>query len=165
MSKLVTSLLLFGLLLANACSSKSGADDSCNPGDQDGVVGGNNVVLLSVSDTEFTVGGVDSGSTEPNIAVQNLSNVMLTLTNVGTKPHSLQLACIPSGLPATCALQMSCFPDNANIPPLAPGDSVTTSFTTPAVEGAYQFTSTVAGDSTVEADGGVAGLVGEFVLM
>ncbi|HTA93783.1 MAG TPA: hypothetical protein VK745_29605 [Polyangiaceae bacterium] len=164
MCKLVQRLLLFGLLLANACSTESDADDSCNPGDQDGVVGGNNVVLLSVSDAEFAVGGVDSGSTEPNIAVQNLSNVTLTLTNVGTRPHSLQLACIPTGLPATCP-QMSCFPGNANIPPLAPGDSVTTSFTTPAVEGAYQFTSTVAGDSPVAADGGVTGLVGEFVLM
>ena len=148
----------------SACSSKSDDNDACNPGDQDGVVGGNNIVLVNVSDTGYAVGGVDSGSTEPNIAVENLAMVTLTLTNVGTTPHDLQIACIPTGSPAGCPT-MSCFPANANIPSLAPGASATVSFTTPAVEGAYQFTSDVPGDSTTEADGGVTGLVGEFVLM
>lgn len=157
--------VLLGLLLVSACSSsKSDNDDSCDTGDQDGVVGGNNTVLLSVSDTAFAVGGVDSGSTEPNIAVQNLSNVTLTLTNVGTKPHSLSIGCVPTGLPAGCP-SMSCFPANANIPALAPGASSTTMFATPAVEGAYTFTSDVPGDSNAGADGGATGLVGEFVLM
>jgi hypothetical protein len=159
------ALLLFGLLVASGCSSGDNAD-SCTPDDQDGVVGGaaTVTVLLSVSDTGYAVGGVDSGSTEPNIAVQNLSNVTLTLTNVGTKPHGLHIACIPTGLPAGCPA-MSCFPDNANIPALAPGDSATVTFTTPAVEGAYPFTSGDEGDAATGADGGVSDLVGEFVLM
>jgi hypothetical protein len=163
--KLVRPAILIGLILAGAtaCSS-SDSDDKCNPGDADGVVGGNNIVLLNVSDTGFAVGGVTSGSTEPNISVQNLSNVTLTLTNVGTTPHDFHIACIPTGLPAGCPT-MSCFPDNANIPSLAPGDSATVSFATPAVEGAYQFTSDEAGDTSTGADGGITGLVGEFVLM
>jgi hypothetical protein len=158
-------LLAFALLLASGCNASSDSNDSCKPADQDGVIGGTETVtvLLSVSDTGYAVGGVDSGSTEPNIAVQNLSHVMLTLTNVGARPHGMHIACIPTGLPAGCPA-MSCFPDNANIPTLAPGDNATVTFVTPAVEGAYQFTSDEAGD-TSDADGGVTGLVGEFVLM
>lgn len=152
----------FALLVTTGCNSSG--NDSCNPGDQDGVLGGTNTVLLNVSDTAYSVGGVDSGSTEPNIAVQNLSHVELTLTNVGTRPHGLHIACIPTGLPAACPA-MSCFPDSANIPSLAPGDSVTVTFATPALEGAYPFGSDEAGDTSTGADGGVTGLVGEFVLM
>jgi hypothetical protein len=171
----IPALLALFVLSATACSSSAGANgDSCNPGDQDGVTGatsGTDVVLVSVNDTEFTVGGVDSGSTAPNIAVQNLTTVMLTLTNTGTKPHGMQIACIPTGLPAGCP-SMSCFPANANIPALAPGASVTTTYVTPAVEGAYQFTDPasdvdggVPADGGVTADGGITGPVGELVLM
>jgi hypothetical protein len=168
MLSLAKFLFAFGLCAfvvtsASGCNN-SDAGDRCDPGDQDGVVGGNNTVLLNVSDTGFAVGGVDSGSTEPNITVQNLSNVTLTMTNVGTKPHDLHLACIPTGLPAGCPA-MSCFPDNANIPPLAPEDSATVTFMTPAVEGAYPFVSDEDGDTATDAGGGVTGLVGEFVLM
>ncbi|HEX3777061.1 MAG TPA: hypothetical protein VHV51_21455 [Polyangiaceae bacterium] len=164
MLKLGKRLVLLGTLTLIACSSKS--SDSCNPGDQDGVVGTGSsfTVLINVSDTEFAVGGIDSGSTEPNVPTQNLEPTTMTLTNTGTKPHDLKIACIPSGLPASCPA-MSCFPDNANIPTLQPGESKTVMFTTPAVEGDYPFTSDLDGDTTIEPDGGVAGLVGEFVLM
>jgi len=155
MFKLGRVLFLAGLLLAAACSSKSDGGDSCQPDDQDGVVGQNITVLVSVSDTGFAVGGVNSGSTQPNIAVQNLSNVKLTLTNVGTRPHSFQVACIPTDLPAGCPA-MSCFPDGANISALMPGESATVMFATPAVEGAYPFTSDQPGDDD---------LLGQFVLM
>ncbi len=147
------------------------------PGDNDGINGGAYPVLLSVSDTGFTVGGVDSGSTEPNIAVQNLGNVTLTLTNTGTKPHDMVIECISSDLAAGCP-QTSCFPNPGDavstpgsitlVPTLQPGDSKTIMFVTPAVEGAYPFISDVPGDETKynAADGGVTGrLVGEFVLM
>jgi CARDB protein len=165
MPELGKVLLVFGLLFLGACSSNGSDDsDSCNPDDRDGVVGGNQTVLVSVSDTDFAVGGVNSGSTERNIAVQNSSTVTLTLTNVGTKPHDLHIACIPTGLPANCPAT-SCFPDHANIPALTPGDSTTVTFVTPAEEGAYQFTSDVDGDTSIDADGGVTGLVGELVLM
>lgn len=67
-------------------------------GDQDGVSGGSMTVLMTVSDTAFAVGGLDSGSDQRNIAVQNLSSVTLTLTNVGTKQHGFVVHCIRSGV-------------------------------------------------------------------
>lgn len=145
------------------CSSKT-SGNSCSPGDQDGVLGGNNIVLVNVSDTAFAVGGVDSGSDERNIAVQNSSTVTLILTNVGTRPHDFVVQCIPAGLPEGCPTQ-SCFPAAANISRVSPAQSATTTFTTPAVEGAYQFISDVPGDTQVGSDGLVSGLVGEFVLI
>ena len=150
-------LLVLGLLLVTpACSSDGKQDDDrCMSDDQDGVVGGTSRVLLSVSDTAFAVGGVNSGSMQPNIAAQNTSKVELTISNVGTKPHSFHVACRPSELPAGCP-QDSCFPDEAQVPAIDPGDSVTVTFTTPAVEGEYAFTSDEPGDEA---------LVGEFVLM
>lgn len=178
-----------GLALTGAsCSSTEGSGSgssglnggssmSCTPGDADGINGGDYPVLLNVSDTAFTVGGADSGSTEPNIATQNLGDVTLTLTNIGTKPHDMVIECIPSGLPAGCA-RSSCFPDPADagstpgsitlIPTLQPGESKTVTFVTPAIEGGYIFISDEPGDDTHynSADGGTTGnLVGEFVLM
>ncbi|MEO7037162.1 MAG: hypothetical protein ABI548_24625 [Polyangiaceae bacterium] len=153
----------FALALPSACSSDANVD-SCQPYDHDAVAGGTNNVLLTVSDTAFGVGAPGSGSTQRNIAVENSSVVKLTVTNVGKKPHSLVVACIPSELPAGCP-QTSCFPDEANLQPIDPGDSVTVTFDTPAVEGAYQFTSAVDGDTMTDKDGNVTGLVGEFVLM
>ena len=153
----------FATLLLGACASGE-TRTRCTPDDQDGVVGGRQTVLLNVSDTAFGVGGVDSGSLQPNVAVQNSSFVTLTLTNIGTKPHSLRLACIPSGLPAPCA-RTSCFPDEANVPEVLPGRSVTVMFATPAVEGAYAFVSDQPGDSETDEAGKASGLVGQFVLM
>jgi len=162
-------------------TSATGSDqsaDMCTPSDQDGVNGGYDTVLVSVSDTGFSVGGVDSGSTEMNISVQNLAIVTLTLTNTGTKPHDLVVQCIPTGLPATCMNPTSCFdnPDDAGtstpnavtlIPPIQPGTSQTLVVQVPLVEGIYNFISDVPGDDTTfEPDGGVSGdLVGDFVLM
>ncbi len=146
------------------CGSGKTSGNSCSPGDEDGVIGGNNIVLVNVSDAAFAVGGVDSGSDERNISVQNSSNLTLTLTNVGTRPHDFVVQCIPSGLPEGCPAQ-SCFPPEANITTVSAGQSATTTFTTPRVEGAYQFISDVPGDTQVGADGLVSGLVGEFVLM
>ncbi|HWZ91992.1 MAG TPA: hypothetical protein VNW92_24175 [Polyangiaceae bacterium] len=161
--RFVFALLLSGRLLCG-CAGGGSSGTSCNPDDQDGILGGKMTVLLSVSDTGFAVGGVDSGSTEPNVAVENKSQVTLTLTNVGTMPHGLRIACIPSGLPAACPAE-SCFPDAANIAPLAPGESATVTFVTPAQEGAYPFTSDEQADAAADTDAGVPALVGQFVLM
>ncbi len=169
-----------GLLTAGAnCSSGGGNNgDSCTPPDQDAVNGGYYTELVSVSDTGFAVGGVDSGSTESNISVQNLGIITLTLTNTGTKPHDLVVQCIPTGLPAACMNPTSCFdnPDDAGsatpnaitlIPTLQPGASQTLVVQAPLVEGIYNFISDVPGDDTTfESDGGVSGnLTGDFVLM
>jgi len=146
-------LLLPVLVNVAGCSGTSD-EESCTPHDQDGVVGGRITVLLAVSDTTFAVGGVDSGSTQRNITLQNSSEVTLTLTNVGMSPHSFVLACIASELPAECP-QTSCFPAEANIAPVEPGQSTTVMFSAPAVEGAYPFSSNVPGDDA---------LIGQFVL-
>jgi hypothetical protein len=150
-----SSIIAVPLLLASVGCSGSGDDeDSCAPDDQDGVIGGAHTVLLTVSDTAFAVGGVGSGSTQRNITIQNASNVTLTLTNVGTTPHSFVVECIPSELPEACP-QTSCFPTEADIAPIGPGESRTVMFTVPVVEGAYPFSSDVAGDEA---------LVGQFVV-
>ena len=162
MHKTLQILATLGLMWASACSSQSSSSETCSAGDGDGVSGGNNIVLLNVSDTGFAVGGLDSGSSEPNIAVQNSSNVTLTLSNVGTRPHALTVKCIPSGSPAGCPA-LSCFPGGANIPALDPGQSATVTFKAPPVEGAYPFISDAPDDSAT--DGGMGTLVGEFVLM
>ena len=169
-----------GVLLAGAnCGSSSGdSNNGCTPPDQDGVNGGYYKELVSVSDTGFTVGGVDSGSTEPNISVQNLGIITLTVTNTGTKPHDLVVQCVPTGLPAACMNPTSCFDDPTDagsatpnavtlIPPLQPGASQTLVVQAPLVEGVYNFISDVPGDDTTfEPDGGVSGnLAGDFVLM
>jgi len=179
MKRLVAATCVGLSLTALNCGTKKDDDDPCSTGDQDGVGGGNNVELVSVSDTGFTVGGVDSGSTEPNIAVENLANVTLTLTNTGTKPHDMVIQCIPTGLPASCMNPTSCFPNPADagstsntvtlIPALAPGASQTITFVTPPVEGVYDFISDVPADNTqfnTPDDAGVTGnLTGDFVLM
>jgi hypothetical protein len=170
-----------GLALTAAnCGSGGAGTTGCTPGDSDGVNGtngGDYPILVNVSDTGFTVGGVDSGSTESNITTQNLQTVTLTLTNVGTKPHDMVVECIPSGLPAGCA-RTSCFPNPADagmapgsvtlVPIVQPGESKTVMFVTPAIEGAYPFISDVPGDDTHydSTDGGATGsLLGEFNLM
>ncbi|HVU00964.1 MAG TPA: hypothetical protein VHE30_04400 [Polyangiaceae bacterium] len=144
------ALALAALLGSSACSTSS-SGDRCTPDDQDGVIGGAYTVLVSVSDTDFSVGGVASGSDQPNITIQNRSEATLTLTNVGTKPHSFVVACIPTDLPAECP-QRSCFPKEANIPPVAPGKSVTRTFQIPVVEGAYRVGSDVPGDEALRAE-------------
>jgi len=175
-----------GLLLGGAgCGNDNTGNSSqavdngggCTPGDQDGVMGGNDVFLVNVSDTGFTVGGVDSGSTSNTIAAQNLDNITLTLTNTGTQPHDLVVECIPSGLPAACMTPTSCFPNPTDagsttsnaitlVPALQPGASQTVMFKAPLYEGVYTFISDVAGDDTTfESDGGASGnLWGQFVL-
>lgn len=150
-------------LLATGCSD-SQPDRGCTPNDQDGLVGVSQRVLLNVSDTGYAVGGIDSGSSQPNIAVQNSSTVTLTVTNVGTRPHGLRIACLPTHLPAACA-QQSCFPESAHISGLAPSEHVTVMFETPLQEGAYPFTSEEPGDTTTNGDGTMRGLLGQFVLM
>lgn len=147
-------LLVLVPLGLSACGDDEKRNDSCTPDDQDGVIGGQHTVLLTVSDTDFSVGAPGSGSTQRNITIQNSSEVTLTLTNVGTRPHGFSVACIPSELPAPCP-QTSCFPPEAEIEPLEAGASTTVTFEVPAVEGAYPFTSDAAGDEA---------LIGQFVL-
>jgi len=165
LARVLGALILGALVVGSAGCSSSDSRSSCSPDDQDGVVGGTATVMVSVSDTAFAVGGVNSGSMEPNITIQNSTRVTLTLTNAGTKPHDMVISCIPTNSSARCPMSMSCFPGDANIAALMPGESATVTFQAPAVEGGYQFISDIAGDTARDDQGNVSGLVGEFVLL
>jgi hypothetical protein len=146
------------------CGASGSTGGGCPTNDENGVSGGAEVVVLTVSDTAFAVGGVDSGSTESNITIENASTVKLTLTNLGTKPHDFMVQCMPTPNASGCPMQ-SCFPAEAGIPSLAPGESASTTFVAPFAEGPYPFVSDLPGDTNTSPDGGLTGLVGEFVLM
>jgi hypothetical protein len=141
-------------------SSGDGDDDGddggagpCAPPDSDGVVGGCYVFDVTVDDTGFT----------PRILkAQNVGQVTLHLTNAGTRPHDFTMDCIALGYPG-CPAQ-SCFPSKASIASVAPGGVATTTFVVPYVEGIYDFRSNLGGDSTLESDGGLDGLWGQFVV-
>jgi hypothetical protein len=164
--ELAAVVVCVGPLLALTRCHSSGttsADGGCQLDDENGASGGAEPVVLTVSDTAFTVGGPDSGSTSTNVAFENSSTVRLTLFNVGTRPHDFTVECQPPS--ADNCERTWCFPDAANIPALAPGASATTTFVAPFSEGVYVFTSDLDGDTQVQPDGGVTGLSGEFVLM
>jgi hypothetical protein len=133
-----------------------GGDDGgspCTPSDSDGIIGGCFAFDLTVDDTGFT----------PIILkAQNRGVVTITLQNTGTKPHDFVVGCVPINYPG-CPPQQ-CFPGGADIPPVAPGQSATTTFTLPYPEGIYDFRSDVSGDSEVASDGGVTGHWGQFVI-
>ena len=148
-----------------------------------GLVGCNENVTMTVSDTGFRLGPADSGSDAANIVIPFSScSITLTLINIGTRPHDLVVGCAPSSLPAGC-VQTSCFPnpDDAGsfgatlvssagpvtlIPTVQPGASTTVTFEAPVLSGTYPFISDEPGDDTqFGADGGVTGaLAGAFVL-
>ena len=161
---LVVALCLGFVLAAVHCNNNGpGSGDPCKK-DLNGVSGGSQVIDLTVDDLAFAVGGVDSGSMQPNITVENSSTVTLTMVNAGTKPHDLVVQCQLTPNNLSCPMQ-SCFPPDANIPPLQPGATATTVFVAPFKEGPYLFTSDVDGDTQAGPDGSVTGLVGEFVLL
>ncbi|HEX4512448.1 MAG TPA: hypothetical protein VH054_02895 [Polyangiaceae bacterium] len=123
-------------ILAFGCGVRDD-DDACTPGDQDGVIGGNVTFDLHVTDQAFSTLILES---------QNDATITLTLTNDGTTPHDFVVDCLPTpndqGCPTT-----SCFPADASVAPLSPGQSSTITFITPLVEGIYTFRSDVAGDA------------------
>jgi hypothetical protein len=169
------ALLLFG---ASGCSNVSGApadagstciapgendggdddtnvgENACQTGDTDGINGGCFAFTITVDDNGFS----------PIILkAQNHAEVIVTVKNVGTKPHDFSVGCIATTNLQGCPPQ-TCFPAASSIPPLAPGASANASFVTPKPEGIYLFRSDVEGDSNVESDGGVSGIWGQLVV-
>ncbi|MDP9037614.1 MAG: hypothetical protein M3O50_22685 [Myxococcota bacterium] len=160
-SKPLATRFSCAVLLAACSNTPSG--DPCGA-DQNGVQGGQQSIELTVSDTAFTVGAADSGPGEPNITVENSAIVTLTMSNVGTRPHDFVVQCMATPNASGCSPQ-SCFPPEAGIPALQPGTSRTTVFVAPIREGTYGFVSDLPGDTLSTGDGGVTGLVGQFVLL
>jgi hypothetical protein len=129
-------LLLAAAALSFACSGEK-QNDACTPDDADGVINEPATVLLTVTDVEFM----------PKIvATQNTSDITLRLENEGTRPHGFVVDCLPTPNSDGCPTQ-SCFPSDARIEPVAPGDQATVMFKTPLVEGIYNFHSDLAEDS------------------
>ena len=136
----IACVFVFASAFAGACGGDGGGDDgddTCTPDDTDGVAGGNTTFALTVDDTSF----------KPTILkTQNVSNVTLTLTNAGTKPHGFTVDCIATPNSSGCPTQ-SCFPDGSMIAPIAPGATATVTFVTPNPEGIYAFHSNAPGDT------------------
>jgi hypothetical protein len=145
----------------NACGTAMiGVDASvaeinmCFP-DHDGINGGSYVFDLTVDDTGFSKtdssGAVGSALI---LSTQNDATVTLTLKNAGTKSHGFEVECtsvtpayptVPAGCPS-----VACFPSNATIAPLAPGESKTITFNTPTPDGLnYPFRSSEPSDCAV----------------
>jgi hypothetical protein len=131
-----------------ACSSDDDDDDesSCVPDDADGIANVDIAVALSVDDSTFAPAIVKT---------QNSSNVTLTLTNTGTRPHGFSVDCYPTPNARGCPAEV-CFPNEATIAPIAPGASATVKFTTPAYEAIYTYRSTADGDGALA--------TGQFIL-
>lgn len=131
----------------------NGGNGECAPPDSDGMNAGCYAFDLVVDDTGFS----------PFILkTENLAQVTIALHNTGTKPHDFVVGCLPVSYPGCPPEQ--CFPGAANIAPLAPGESATTTFFTPNPEGIYTFRSDVSGDSELDSDGGALGIWGQFVV-
>ena len=141
-SRVWRALLLMAVASAScACSSDAKKnDDACTPDDADGIISEPAEFVVTVSDTEFA----------PKIlAAQNSSTITLTLRNQGTTPHSWVIDCRPTPNEDGCPLE-ACFPSDARIAPVAPGESARVVFETPLVEGLYDFHSDVAEDRELE---------------
>ena len=133
----ISALVLVGCTGSGDNGNGGDAGDSCNPNDQDGVIGGNADFILTVNDLGFS---------PLVLTAQNSANVTLELVNAGTKTHDFVVDCVPTPNGNGCA-STSCFPEQADIEPLAPGQTAVTSFFTPRVEGIYFFHSSVPGDT------------------
>jgi hypothetical protein len=136
----------------SAAADEAGASP-CAPPDSDRLIGGCYAFDLTVDDTGFS---------NTILKAQNVGQVTITLTNAGTTPHDLVVDCMPIQA-AGCPPQW-CFPASANIAPVAPGATASTTFVTPFVEGTYDFRSDVGSDSQSESDGGLRGLWGQFLV-
>ena len=134
------ALLLLAPALSLACSgSGEKKNDACTPDDADGIVSEPIRLLLTVTDSEYA---------PIVLAAQNVSEVTLTFENHGTTPHGFVVACKPTPNSDGCPTE-SCFPSEAKIEPVAPGEAATIVFESPLVEGIYDFHSDVPEDSAL----------------
>jgi hypothetical protein len=132
------------LQAATAVDASAAELDKCFP-DHDGLNGGSNTFVVTVDDTGFS---------KTIFATQNDATATVTLTNTGTKPHGFAVECtsvtpayptVPAGCPS-----VACFPSNATLAPLMPGESKTITFATPTPDGLeYPVRSSEPGDCDV----------------
>jgi hypothetical protein len=154
-----------GAFSLTGCGGSSSGQTGCAPTDSDGVIGGSQTFDLTVNDTAFSAGFAPDGGAllAPVLKAQNLASITLTLFNVGSMPHDFTVQCLPTPNSNGCP-QTSCFPAGSSIPAVAPGSNATTTFVTPRTEGIYTFLSDLPGDTQPASDGGLSGLVGQFIV-
>lgn len=120
-------LVVLMCLLGAACSSSDGDEDKCAPDDFDGIQGGDVLFEVTVNDDGF----------RPLIfTAQNRANVTVTLTNEGSRPLGFWIECLKTPNDDGCPTE-ACFPDSAQIAPIEPGETATSEFEVPIVEGTY----------------------------
>ncbi|HYQ01601.1 MAG TPA: cupredoxin domain-containing protein [Polyangiaceae bacterium] len=137
--RLSRALALLAAATTLACSSSDAnqSGDACTPDDADGIIDEPSPLLVVVTDSEF----------KPKIlTTQNSSEITLTLDNQGTTPHSFVVDCLPTPNSDGCPMQ-SCFPSEAKVEPVLPGEQATVVFESPLVEGIYVFHSDVPEDT------------------
>lgn len=124
-------LMLVLALASAACSDDGASEDACVPDDLDGVIGGDVTFEVTLDDDAFS----------PRIlTAQNRALVTLTLSNDSSEARGFFVECLQTPNDDGCPTE-SCFPDEARIEPIAPGESATTEFEVPLVEGAYTIVS------------------------
>ncbi len=128
---IVRSVILALALSSIACSDEEGSEDACTPDDLDGVIGG---------DVSFEVTLDDDAFSPRILTAQNRAFVTLTLTNASSEARGFYVECLQTPNDDGCPSE-SCFPDEARIDPIEPGESATTEFEVPIVEGAYTIVS------------------------
>jgi len=133
----IHALALAANVALAACSSSPEPGDPCQPDDADGILGDTDYFAVTVTDDGFT----------PKIlSSQNLTDVTLKLENQGTTAHGFAIACLPTPNDKGCPVE-SCFPARSTIAPIGPGETATTEFEVPLVEGIHRITSGVDGDA------------------
>jgi hypothetical protein len=131
--------LLVALALCFGCASSSDdhQDDACTPDDADGIISEPARLIVTVTDSDL----------KPKIlTVQNSSDITLTLENNGTSPLGLAVDCLATPNHDGCPTE-SCFPADAKLEPIEPGESATITFVSPLVEGIYAFHSGLPDDT------------------
>jgi hypothetical protein len=132
--------LLAVVALSSACSDAKKNNDACTPDDADGVISEPAFPLLTVSDSEFA---------PKVVTTQNSSDITLTLKNAGTAPHGFVVDCRSTPNGDGCPTE-SCFPSEARIDSVLPGEQATIEFKSPLVEGIYDFHSELPGDEQLK---------------
>jgi hypothetical protein len=138
-------------LAVGSCGSGAGKEDTCQPDDADGIMGGSVSFDLTVDDMGFT---------PAILPAQNATNVTLTLHNIGAMPHDFVIDCLATPNDDGCPMT-SCFPPSASIPAVAPGATATSTFVTPTPEGIYYYHSDLPGDAATPCTAGARGC-GQF---
>jgi len=124
-------MMLALALTSAACGGDEGEGGACEPDDLDGVIGGDATFEVTVDDDAFS----------PRIlTAQNQAHVTLTLTNGGSEARGFFVECLQTPNDDGCPTE-SCFPDEARLDPIEPGESLTIEFEVPVVEGAYTIVS------------------------